>query len=123
MRAFFEASGTPSPIAELTAPYRAAARSELDELRQSRSRWASMRRVAAAACLLATLSVILVFFASLDPVQAVDRNKELHYEDLFRITPADDAELLKFGFRWIRFCLFGEPTLTVRDDAKPAETG
>lgn len=95
MRAFFEASGTPSPIAELSAPYRAAARSELDELRQSRGRWASMRRVAAAACLLATLSVTLVFFASLDPVQAVDRNKELHYEDLFRMTPADDAERLK----------------------------
>jgi Fe-S-cluster containining protein len=34
---------------------------------------------------------------------------------------ADDAELLKFGYRWIRFCLFGEPTMKVRDDAKPAE--
>jgi hypothetical protein len=26
----------------------------------------------------------------------------------------DDAELLKFGFRWLKFSLFGEPTITVR---------
>lgn len=32
----------------------------------------------------------------------------------------DDLELLKFGFRWIRFSIFGEPTLALRGDAKPA---
>lgn len=26
----------------------------------------------------------------------------------------DDVELLKFGFRWLKFSLFGEPTITVR---------
>jgi len=26
----------------------------------------------------------------------------------------DDVELLKFGFRWLKFSLFGEPTVTVR---------
>lgn len=26
----------------------------------------------------------------------------------------DDIELLKFGFRWLKFCLFREPTMTVR---------
>ena len=27
-----------------------------------------------------------------------------------------DEALLAFGFRWLRYCLFGEPTLTVKDD-------
>lgn len=29
----------------------------------------------------------------------------------------DDDELLQFGFRWLRYALFGEPTMTVRPDA------
>jgi Fe-S-cluster containining protein len=33
----------------------------------------------------------------------------------------DDAELLKFGFRWVRFCIFGEQTLSIREEAKPAK--
>lgn len=28
----------------------------------------------------------------------------------------DDEVLLGFGFRWLRYCLFGEPTLTVKDE-------
>lgn len=30
----------------------------------------------------------------------------------------DDEELLKFGFRWIKFALFGEKTMVIRDDIK-----
>lgn len=29
-----------------------------------------------------------------------------------------DEELLRFGFRWLRFALFGEPTLQIRPEAK-----
>jgi Fe-S-cluster containining protein len=29
----------------------------------------------------------------------------------------DDAELLKFGFQWLKFSLFGEPTISVRPSA------
>jgi hypothetical protein len=28
----------------------------------------------------------------------------------------DDEALLRFAFRWLRFALFGEPTMTVRKD-------
>jgi hypothetical protein len=31
----------------------------------------------------------------------------------------DDFELLRFGFRWLRFALFGEPTITVREGRQP----
>ncbi len=27
----------------------------------------------------------------------------------------DDYELLRFGFQWLKFCLFGEPTMEIRD--------
>ena len=30
---------------------------------------------------------------------------------------SDDDELLKFAFRWLRYALFGEPTMTVREGA------
>jgi Fe-S-cluster containining protein len=30
----------------------------------------------------------------------------------------DDVELLKFGFKWLKFALFGETTLTIRDPDK-----
>lgn len=30
----------------------------------------------------------------------------------------DDMELLKFGFNWLRFALFGEQTMTIRDNIK-----
>ncbi len=32
----------------------------------------------------------------------------------------DDVELLKFGYRWLRFALFGEKTMSVRSDALAA---
>ncbi len=32
----------------------------------------------------------------------------------------DDVELLQLGFRWLRFCLFGEKTLAIREDVKRA---
>ena len=28
----------------------------------------------------------------------------------------DDVELLKFGFKWLRFSLFGEKTLELREN-------
>ena len=35
----------------------------------------------------------------------------------------DDVELLKFGFRWVRYCVFGEPTLQMRKADKASGTG
>lgn len=37
--------------------------------------------------------------------------------ELARALETDDEELLGFGFRWLRYALFGEPTMTVRPDA------
>jgi Fe-S-cluster containining protein len=37
--------------------------------------------------------------------------------DLVDRMAADDEELLRFAFRWLRFALFAEPTLTVREGA------
>jgi Fe-S-cluster containining protein len=37
-------------------------------------------------------------------------------EDLIEKLRGDDEALLAFAFRWLRFALFGEPTLTVRKD-------
>jgi uncharacterized protein len=34
---------------------------------------------------------------------------------------ADDAELLRFGFRWLHYALFREPTLTLRNEMPKAE--
>lgn len=34
---------------------------------------------------------------------------------------ADDVELLKFGFRWLRFSLFGEKTIEVKSDVLEAK--
>lgn len=31
---------------------------------------------------------------------------------------SDDKELLKFGFEWLRFCLYGEKTLKIKKDRK-----
>jgi Fe-S-cluster containining protein len=41
---------------------------------------------------------------------------ELEPETVERIR-SDDLELLRFGFNWLRFALFAEPTMTVRPDA------
>lgn len=32
----------------------------------------------------------------------------------------DDVELLKFGFRWVKFCLFNEPALRIKQEAAEA---
>lgn len=37
-------------------------------------------------------------------------------EDQLREMQRDDAELLKFGFQWLRFALFGERTMKLRAD-------
>jgi hypothetical protein len=34
---------------------------------------------------------------------------------------ADDDELLRFSFRWAKYALFAEPTMTARDDAPPSQ--
>jgi len=41
---------------------------------------------------------------------------ELSEEDVAALRE-DDLALLRFAFRWLRFALFGEPTMTVRADA------
>jgi Fe-S-cluster containining protein len=37
--------------------------------------------------------------------------------DLVQQLETDDLALLRFGFRWLRYALFAEPTMTQRDDA------
>ncbi|HDS00625.1 MAG TPA: YkgJ family cysteine cluster protein [candidate division Zixibacteria bacterium] len=39
-------------------------------------------------------------------------------DDLLEKIKTDDEELLKFGFRWVRFALFGEKTIDIKDDVK-----
>ena len=46
--------------------------------------------------------------------------------DRFEISPEtrkkieiDDVELLRFGFRWLEFALFGRPTMKIRENAIP----
>jgi hypothetical protein len=39
--------------------------------------------------------------------------------DLVERLKHDDLELLRFAFRWLRFSLFGEPTMTTRNGGKP----
>jgi uncharacterized protein len=36
-----------------------------------------------------------------------------------KVLETDDEALLKFAYRWVRFALFAEPTIKVREDAKP----
>jgi hypothetical protein len=36
-------------------------------------------------------------------------------EDLVNAIRENDEALLGFGFRWLKHCLFGEPTITVKD--------
>lgn len=38
--------------------------------------------------------------------------------DLVERLASDDVELLEFAFRWLRFALFQEPTLTIREPVK-----
>ena len=40
--------------------------------------------------------------------------------DLVERMRTDDIALLRFAFHWLRFALFAEPTMTLRDDATPA---
>lgn len=49
---------------------------------------------------------------------------ETSFRDRFELDPelvsqiaVDDEALLRFAFRWLRFAIFGEPTMTPRDDA------
>jgi Fe-S-cluster containining protein len=53
---------------------------------------------------------------------------ESHFFDKFVVFPerveklkTDDEELLRFGFEWLRFALFGDATMTVRDDVLDAK--
>jgi Fe-S-cluster containining protein len=44
-------------------------------------------------------------------------------EGLLDQLKTDDEALLRFSFRWLRFALFAEPTMTVTDSASQAATG
>jgi len=44
-------------------------------------------------------------------------------EDLVEEMRADDEALLRFGFLWLQFSLFGEPTMKVRQDVAEAFQG
>ena len=39
--------------------------------------------------------------------------------DLAERLKSDDFELLRFAFRWLRFALFGEPTIPLREGKRP----
>jgi Fe-S-cluster containining protein len=41
--------------------------------------------------------------------------------DLVEQIRADDIALLRFTFRWLRFALFAEPTMTLKEEAKPSQ--
>ena len=41
-------------------------------------------------------------------------------EDLKKKMETDDLALLDFGYQWIRFAIFGEPTMKIREDAAEA---
>ncbi len=43
--------------------------------------------------------------------------------DLVEKLGADDAALLRFAFRWLRFALFGEPTMKPRQTTEEATRG
>lgn len=38
-------------------------------------------------------------------------------DEVVQAIKTDDEQLLKFGFRWLRYCLFGEKTIEVQDDS------
>jgi hypothetical protein len=40
-------------------------------------------------------------------------------EDLLARIREDDEQLLRFAFQWLKFALFGEPTLKIRPEAMP----
>ncbi len=44
-------------------------------------------------------------------------------DDLVAQLQTDDEALLRFAFRWLRFALFAEPTMTATDAATQAVTG
>ena len=44
-------------------------------------------------------------------------------EDLVERIKTDDEALLRFAFRWLRFALFAEPTMTATDSATQSVTG
>jgi len=41
--------------------------------------------------------------------------------DLVEQIRVDDIALLRFTFRWLRFALFAEPTMTLKEEAKPSQ--
>ena len=62
----------------------------------------------------------------------LDRFRRFVFEstflDRFELEPelvermrADDEELLRFAFRWLRYALFAEPTVTAREDAPSSQ--
>ena len=53
--------------------------------------------------------------AAPDLIRAWDRFLELEPE-LVEQLRTDDQALLEFGFRWLRFALFAEPTMKVREE-------
>jgi Fe-S-cluster containining protein len=40
--------------------------------------------------------------------------------DLVEKLRTDDEEMLRFAFRWLKYALFGEPTVPLREDASPS---
>jgi hypothetical protein len=41
-------------------------------------------------------------------------------DDVAEKIKTDDKELLKFGFQWLRYCLFGEKTIRVNSKSSEA---
>ncbi len=94
MRALFAADPIPSPSTDLDERVRAAARLELAARRRGVLS-VVLRRMAVAAMALAAATIGL-FVLNMEPIQAVDTGKEIHYEDLFqRALPGDREAVLE----------------------------
>ena len=49
--------------------------------------------------------------------------REIEVEDEIKAKiKEDDVELLKFGFKWLRFSLFGEKTMTIKSNVAEDKT-
>jgi hypothetical protein len=90
MRAFFACDRAPAPPEGLNVRMERAIRAEKNAMILGWA-WSATRRLAIAAGLLAALTIGL-FIADTGPVHAVDKDMEIHYEDLFQVAdPADEA--------------------------------
>jgi anti-sigma factor RsiW len=94
MRALFSAEAVPPVPEGLRERVLSGARFVL-AARRRRTAWVAVRRLCAAALILAALTVGFFSLDGSNAIQATDTNKQIHYEDLFQRGSVDDPELLE----------------------------